>query len=172
MCFPSSHLPGLPCQGGTVWARLVSFTKPSAEAHVGPPFLSPRFPSSPRNGPLKAAQHCQCSTCFARSVTKLLLDLARCPKLPAGIPATVPAESSKPCWTSCPWGNSPAYPGSVSVWLDWRSRERLCNAQGLDETLHVKSPLIFDSFACLAFLGVHAWCMSGTLNLDASPLFY
>lgn len=156
---------------GHVWFLLQSHRQRHQRGHVGPPFLSPRFPSSPRNGALKGAQRCQCSTCFARSVTKLLLDLARCPKLPAGISATVPAESSKPCWTSCPWSNSPAYPGSVSVWLDWRSRERICNAQGLDETLHAESLLIFDSFACLAFLGVHAWCMSGTLNLDASPLF-
>lgn len=34
---------------------------------------------------------------------KLLLDLGRRPKLPAGASAPRPAESSKICWTWCPW---------------------------------------------------------------------
>lgn len=69
MRFPSSLLPGLPCQDHTVQACPVSFTKPwegHQWGHVGTLSPAPGFLLHPQTYHWKlqdCAWHCQCSTC-------------------------------------------------------------------------------------------------------------
>lgn len=141
---------------GHVWFLLQSHQQRHQRGHVGPPFLSPRFPSSPRNGPLKGAQCCQCSTCFARSVTKLLLDLACCPKLPlCWLRAASPAGPAVPGVTALPtqgqsqfgWtGDQEREYAMLKAWM----RLSMLNPCSFLTVLHVLLSLVFTPGACQA----------------------